>query len=86
MREARKRRFEILIGDFSQKEINYFNRVDQPNEESNEAAPDAQTPEPPTSPKPNPDIPPLTASFVQNMYYLLEKEFEPKKRFCKLAF
>lgn len=61
--------YNELIGDFDQKEIDMFIKQRQ---NLNENAPNG--PE---------DVPTVTENLVRNIYTTIEREFEPKKKFCK---
>lgn len=78
---ARNKNFKELIGDFNEKELEkYRKRAADVSEYIRENYPENNAASGPN------DIPVIknNANFVKNIYYNIEKEFETKKRFCKL--
>ena len=66
----RKKVFNELIGEFNQKEIDMFINQRRNNPDSA-----------PNGPAEGPSE--VTEQQVRNIYHTIEKEFEPKKKFCK---
>lgn len=80
-KELRNKNFKELIGDFNEKElINYRKNTSDISEYIRKNYPEELAPLGPNN------IPTIknNSNFIKNIYYNIEKEFETKKRFCKL--